>query len=87
MAEPSARAELIAARVEAFVRDVVVGYERDERLTAHGPTDALVRELRGLARDANVLTPHILADGGHLGHVETVAVLKAAGLSPLARSR
>jgi acyl-CoA dehydrogenase len=83
MAEPSTRAELIAARVEAFVRDVVVGYERNERLTAHGPTDELVRELRGLARDANVLTPHILADGGHLGHVETVAVLKAAGLSPL----
>lgn len=83
MAEASARAERIAAKVEAFVREVVIGYERDERLTSHGPSDELVRELRGLARNAEVLSPHILADGGHLGHAEMVPVLKAAGLSPL----
>ena len=74
---------VIAANVERFVRGTVVPYERDPRRTAHGPTDALVQELRGLAREAGVLTPHILADGGHLSHRDTALVLQAAGLSPL----
>ena len=73
----------LAASVEAFVREQVAPYERDPRCGAHGPSDALVQELRGLARDAGVLTPHILADGTHLSHRETAPVLRAAGLSPL----
>ena len=77
------RAAEIARRVEAFVRDVVVPYERDPRCGAHGPTDDLVNEMRALARKAGVLTPHILADGSHFSQRETAAVLKASGLSPL----
>ena len=77
------RAAEIAHRVEAFVRNVVVPYERDPRCTAHGPTDELVDELRALARRADVLTPHILPDGRHLSQRETATVLKASGLSPL----
>ena len=77
------RAEEIARRVEAFVRDVVVPYEKDPRRDDHGPTDALVTELRDKARAAGVLTPHILADGSHLTQLETATVLKASGLSPL----
>ncbi len=73
----------IAARVEAFVRDVVVPYETDPRCGAHGPADSLVAELRGLARAAGVMTPHILADGNHLNQRQTATVLKASGLSPL----
>jgi acyl-CoA dehydrogenase len=73
----------IAAKVEAFVRDVVAPYERDPRCGAHGPSDELVAELRGKARAAGVLTPHILADGAHLHHREVAVVLRAAGLSPL----
>lgn len=73
----------IAARVEAFVRDVVAPYEVDERCGAHGPSDDLVEALRGLARDAGVLTPHIRADGLHLTQRETAVVLRASGLSPL----
>ena len=83
MADAAGRGEAIAARVEAFVRDVVIGYEHDQRLTPHGPSDALLRELRGIAREAHVLTPHMPVDGAHLSHSETVPVLKAAGLSPL----
>ena len=79
----AAKAAEIAARVEAFVRDVVVPYEQDPRCGAHGPTDALVAELRDKARAAGVLTPHILADGSHLSQRETATVLKASGLSPL----
>jgi acyl-CoA dehydrogenase len=79
----AAKAAEIAARVEAFVRDVVVPYEKDPRRDDHGPTDELVAELRDKARGAGVLTPHILADGSHLSQRETATVLKASGLSPL----
>jgi acyl-CoA dehydrogenase len=77
------RAAEIAGRVEAFVRDVVIPYEKDPRCGFHGPSDDLVVELRGLARAAGVLTPHILDDGSHLSQRETATVLKRSGLSPL----
>lgn len=73
----------IAARVERFVRDVVIPYEKDPRRTEHGPTDELVMELRCKARAAGVLTPHILPDGAHLSQRETALVLRMSGLSPL----
>tara|TARA_R110002020_G_scaffold475452_1_gene710126 strand:- start:3704 stop:4894 length:1191 start_codon:yes stop_codon:yes gene_type:complete len=77
------RALEIADRVEAFVRHTIAPYERDERKTAHGPTDALANEMKEKAREAGVLTPHILKGGGHLTHRETAAVLIRSGLSPL----
>jgi acyl-CoA dehydrogenase len=84
---PGAGPELtaaIAARVESFVREVVIPYESDPRRDNHGaPTDELVNELRELARRADVLTPHILADGRHLNQRETAVVLEKSGLSPL----
>jgi acyl-CoA dehydrogenase len=74
----------IAAEVENFVREVVVSYESDPRRDHHGaPTDELVFEMRQLARDAGVLTPHILPDGSHLTQRETALVLEKSGLSPL----
>jgi acyl-CoA dehydrogenase len=79
----SERARAIAAKVEAFVREVVVPYERDPRCGPHGPTEALVHELKDKARKAGVLTPHILGDGDHLTQVETAYVLIRSGLSPL----
>lgn len=80
---PTPRAKSIGAAVEAFVRDVVVPFERDPRQGAHGPSDALVFELREKARAAGVLTPHILPDGDHLTQRETAYVLIRSGLSPL----
>jgi acyl-CoA dehydrogenase len=77
------RATEIAARVEAFVRETIVPYERDPRRDAHGPTDALLYEMRDKARAAGVLTPHILSDGSHLSQRETALVLRMSGLSPL----
>jgi acyl-CoA dehydrogenase len=74
----------IAARVETFVRSVVVPYERDPRRDSHhAPTEDLVEELREKARAAGVLTPHILPDGSHLSQRETALVLRKSGLSPL----
>ena len=83
MTETSQRAAAIGDRVERFVREVVVPFERDPRRDAHGPSDALVQEMRGLARAAGVLTPHILCNGEHLTQRETAHVLIRSGLSPL----
>jgi acyl-CoA dehydrogenase len=79
----AAKTAEIAAKVEAFVRDIVVPYEKDPRCGDHGPSDDLVAEMRDKARTAGVLTPHILPDGSHLTQRETATVLKASGLSPL----
>ena len=74
----------IADRVERFVRETVVPYERDPRRDHHDcPTDELVMEMRDKARAAGVLTPHILPDGSHLSQRETAIVLERTGLSPL----
>jgi acyl-CoA dehydrogenase len=77
------RAAAIAAKVESFVREIIVPYERDDRRDHHGPRDALVSEMRAKAREAGVLTPHILPDGSHLTQRETAVVLQKSGLSPL----
>ena len=78
------RARDIAARVETFVREVVVPYENDTRRDHHGaPMDEMVQEMRAKARAAGVLTPHILPDGSHLTQLETAIVLQKSGLSPL----
>jgi acyl-CoA dehydrogenase len=79
----SERASELAAKVETFVREVVIPYERDPRRDSHGPTDELVMEMREKARAAGLLTPHILPDGSHLTQRETAAVLIKSGLSIL----
>ncbi len=73
----------IAAAVDGFVRAEVIPYERDPRWTSHGPASDLVEELRGRARTAGLMTPHVRPDGVHLSHRGTALVLRAAGLSPL----
>lgn len=74
----------MAARVETFVRDVIVPYEKDPRRDHHGgPTEELVWEMRDLARAAGVMTPHIHPDGRHLTQRETAIILRKSGLSPL----
>lgn len=81
--EISVEAREIADKVETFVRDKIFAYEKDPRCEDHGPTDELVQEMRALAREAGVLTPHIREDGSHLTHLETALVLRKSGLSPL----
>jgi len=74
----------IADRVEAFVRDVVIPYEKDPRRDHHdAPTDELIFELREKAIAAGVMTPHIMPDGRHLSQRQTAYVLRRTGLSPL----
>jgi acyl-CoA dehydrogenase len=76
-------ARALAERVERFVRDDVVPFEGRTDRAAHGPSEALIREMRDEAREAGLLTPHIRPDGSHLNQRETAIVLRASGLSPL----
>ena len=49
------RTAAIAAAVETFVREVAIPFEADPRRDHHGaPTDALVAELKEMARAAGV---------------------------------
>ncbi len=73
----------MAAKVEAFVRDIVIPYEKDDRRTSHGPKEEMIEEMKEKARAAGILTPHIRPDGTHLTQRETALVLKKSGLSIL----
>src|ERR1700736_1846121 len=77
------RGRSIAARVEAFVRNEIIPFEKDPRWRSHGPAAELVEEMRAQAQRVGLLTPQILPDGGHLSHRATALVLRACGLSPL----
>lgn len=68
-----------------FIRNTVIPREHDPRIGPHGPSDDLVQELRTAARAAGLLAPHLPAalGGRGLSHVETAAVFRAAGYSPL----
>jgi acyl-CoA dehydrogenase len=77
------RISRLVADIETFIRNVIIPYEQDKRRDAHGPSDELVYEMREKARQAGVLTPHILPSGEHLTQRDTAAVLKKTGLSLL----
>lgn len=72
-------------RTHAFIRDIIIPYERDPRYGSHGPSDELVREMRGHARTAGLLAPQAAREWGGQGldHRETATVLRAAGYSLL----
>lgn len=72
-------------RVLHFVRETVIPYEKDPRNHGHGPSEDLVRELRAHARKAGLMAPQLSQQwGGHgLTHLQTAAVFRAAGYSPL----
>jgi len=75
----------LAARVRAFVVEQIVPYERDPRVTAHGPDDDLRLELVGLARAEGLLTVQAPRDLGGMGldHRDQAEVYIASGWSTL----
>lgn len=80
-------ADLAALRdeVRAFVVDKIVPYERDPRVTRHGPNEELRTELVGLAREAGLLTfqaPRKFG-GREPSHREQAVLFEAAGWSTL----
>jgi alkylation response protein AidB-like acyl-CoA dehydrogenase len=72
-------------RVRVFIREKIIPFERDERLTAHGPTEELRHELVALGRAAGLLSSHVSAAFGGLGldHRSKAIVFEEAGYSLL----
>lgn len=70
-------------RTRRFIADQVIPLESDARQDAHGPGEALRRELIERARSAGLLTPHASVEMGGLGlsHVEKAIVFEEAGYS------
>jgi alkylation response protein AidB-like acyl-CoA dehydrogenase len=75
----------LAARTRRFVTEEIIPYERDPRLTQHGPTDELRLEMVAKARAAGLLSIQTPRQFGGMGlsHVEAAVVLEAAGWSTL----
>lgn len=75
--------DVLVSDIETFIRTEIIPYENDTRLGSHGPDDALIQEMRGKARKAGLLTPHISKEGHHMPWRDAARVLRACGLSPL----
>lgn len=79
--------ELIALqrKTRDFIAEHVIPMERDARLTAHGPTDCLRRELQAKAKSNGLLCPHASSEMGGMGlsHFAKAIVFEEAGYSPL----
>jgi acyl-CoA dehydrogenase len=70
--------------VFAFVREQVVPFEKDPRVTPHGPTEDLRTELTELARKAGLLSFQAEGkDGRGITHLEQAILFEAAGWSSL----
>ena len=82
---PTELERTLEARTQAFIRDVIIPYEKDPRRDSHGPTDALREELIARGREAGLIAPHLPKHLGGLGlsHREQATVFRAAGYSML----
>jgi acyl-CoA dehydrogenase len=72
-------------RVRNFIADEIIPMESDRGQTAHGPTEALRRQLVAKARAAGLVAPHVSPEYGGLGlsHFGKAIVFEEAGYSPL----
>lgn len=72
-------------QVRRFVCDSIIPYEKDPRVTPHGPTEDLRRELNGLARQAGLLSLHLEPEFGGMGlnYRQCAVAFEAAGYSML----
>lgn len=75
----------LKAEVDDFVRDEVIAFESDPRWLAHGPSDALRRDLNAAAKARGLLAVHVPEEygGRNLSHFEKAVVFEAAGYSIL----
>lgn len=75
----------LAERIRSFVREEIVPFETDPRLTQHGPTEALRTELVERARAAGLLTIQAPKRYGGIepSHLDQAVLYEAAGWSTL----
>jgi acyl-CoA dehydrogenase len=57
----------LQARTRAFVEEVVIPLEAEDRAPGHGPGEELRRRLQAAAREAGLFAPHVAPDLGGLG--------------------
>jgi acyl-CoA dehydrogenase len=83
--ERSTRELELEQRTAAFIREVIIPYERDPRLSPHGPSEELCEELRLRAREAKLFAPQLSPEWGGLGlsYREIATVFRASGYSTL----
>ncbi|CAN0569430.1 unnamed protein product, partial [Laminaria digitata] len=62
--EPTPEQDALRQRIESFVMEQIVPYEKDPRNTSHGPTEELRIELNALAREAGLFAPHVPQEWG-----------------------
>ncbi|WP_079435255.1 acyl-CoA dehydrogenase family protein [Zoogloea sp. LCSB751] len=72
-------------KTRRFIAEEIIPYEKDPRVTAHGPSEDLRKELVARARAAGLLTPHASIELGGLGldHFAKAVVFEEAGYSTL----
>jgi alkylation response protein AidB-like acyl-CoA dehydrogenase len=72
-------------RVRTFIVETIIAFENDPRWSAHGPTDALRKDLNTAARNAGLLALNSPREfgGRGLSHSEQAVVFEAAGYSML----
>ncbi len=72
-------------RIRNVVEQEIIPFETDPRWTDHGPTDEMRRDLNKVAREADILAPHVSKQYGGLGlsHVGRAIAFEAAGYSIL----
>ncbi|MDB5838924.1 MAG: acyl-CoA dehydrogenase [Herminiimonas sp.] len=72
-------------RTRQFIAEHIIPMENDPRLTSHGPSEDLRRDLVAKARSAGLLTPHASRELGGLGlnHAAKAVVFEEAGYSTL----
>lgn len=83
--DPTPEQDALRQRIEIFVMEQIVPYEKDPRCTSHGPTEELRIELNGLARETGLFAPQVPEEWGGMGldHVSMAIAFEACGLSPL----
>jgi len=72
-------------KVRRFIAEEVIPLERDARQTAHGPSEALRKELVAKAKAAGLLSAHVSKEYGGLGldHRGKAVIFEEAGYSLL----
>lgn len=72
-------------KTRRFIAEEIIPYEKDPRVTAHGPSEDLRNELVARAKAAGLLTPHASIELGGLGldHFAKAIVFEEAGYSTL----
>ncbi|AQQ03846.1 acyl-CoA dehydrogenase [Roseibium algicola] len=83
--DPTPEQDALRQRIETFVMEQIVPFEKDPRCASHGPTEELRIELNALAREAGLFAPQVPKEWGGMGldHVSMAIAFEASGLSPL----